>query len=316
MANQRRPPFTKRLLPLAALVLLAAVLPLGSAAAQPAPQQTTFNVPFRAVAAPGTSFDLVQSVIDYNAGAKVSASTANVSNYLTVLEGELTVQVADKSEVVAKGKGLSVSAGAALALSNTSSAKARLFVSTLLPVAVVANVHQPNSSGVTLVSTARRTISNAPPTVDVIQVWTQYDAGFRTGNHMMNELHLFTMLAGITDFGYLDHSGVDRFRAGQQAVMHEGMAGWMGNTAADKSSFALTWIGTPGKPLTSAVAVPAAAATPVAVAPGPPRTGSGLAQGDEPRQIGPGLAIGSAGFALLTLSVLALYASRRARRRS
>ena len=293
--------------------VLVALVSVGTVAGQQAPSQTSFNVPFRAVAAPGTSFDLVQSVIDYNAGAKVSASTANVPNYLTVLEGELTVQVADKSEVVAKGKGLSAPAGAALAVSNASSAKARLFVSTLLPVGVVASVHQPNSSGVTLVSTARRTISNAPATFDVIQVWTQYDAGFRTGNHRMNEPHLFTMLAGITDFGFLDHSGVDRFRAGQQAVMTEGMAGWMGNSAAEKSSFALTWIGTPGKPLTSPVA---AAATPVAVAPGPPRTGAGLAPRDEPGQAGLGLAIGTAGFAMLTLSVLALYASRRARRRS
>lgn len=316
MAKHRRPPFIKRLLPLAALVLLSAGLPLGSAAAQQPPQQTTFPVPFRGIATPGTNFDVVQSVIDYNAGAKVSVSTANVPNYLTVLEGELTVQNANKSEVVVKGKGLSVPAGAALSTSNTSTAKARLFVSTLLPVGAVANVHQPNSSGVTLVSTARRTMSGAPAAVDVIQVLSEFDPGFRTPNHVMNEFHLFTILTGVTDFGYLDHSGVDRFRAGQQAVMHEGMAGWMGNTTQDKASWVITWIGTPGKPLTSAVAVPAAAATPVAVAPGPPRAGNGLAQGDEPRQIGPGLTIGSAGFALFTLSVLALYASRRARRRS
>lgn len=253
MASQRRPRFIKRLLPLAALVLVAAVLPLGSAAAQQPPQQTNFPVAFRNVATPGTSFDVVQSVIDYNAGAKASASVMNVPNYLTVLEGELTIQVADKSEVVAKGKGLSVPAGAALATSNTSTAKARLFVSTLLPIGAVASVHQPNSSGVTLVSTARRTMSGAPAAVDVIQVLSEFDPGFNTGNHVMNEFHLFTMLTGVTDFGYLDTGRVERLRAGQQGVMSEGMAGWMGNTTQEKASWVITWVGTPGKPLTSAV---------------------------------------------------------------
>ena len=105
MARQRRPRFIKRLLPLAALVLVAAVLPLGSAAAQQPPQQTNFPVAFRNVATPGTSFDVVQSVIDYNAGAKASASVMNVPNYLTVLEGELTIQVADKSEGGCEGQG-------------------------------------------------------------------------------------------------------------------------------------------------------------------------------------------------------------------
>ena len=246
MAKQWRPPFIKRLLPLAALVLLSAVLPLGSAAAQQPPPQTSFPVHFRGIATPGTNFDVVQSVIDYNAGAKVSVSTANVPNYLTVLEGELTVQIADKSEVVAKGKGLSVPAGAALSTSNTSTAKARLFVSTLLPVGAVANVHQPNSSGVTLVSTARRTMSGAPAAVDVIQVLSEFDPGFRTPNHIMNEFHLFSLLTGITDFGYLGTGAVERFSAGQLAVMYERIAGWMGNTTQEKASWAITWVGTPG----------------------------------------------------------------------
>lgn len=260
MAKQWRPPFIKRLLPLAALVLLSAVLPLGSATAQQPPQQTSFPVPFRGIATPGTNFDVVQSVIDYNPGATASASAMNIANYLTVLEGELTIQVGDKPEVVAKGKGLSVPAGATLVVTNASGAKARLFVSTLLPVAAVVKVHQPNSSGVTVFSTARRSMSGAPAVVDVIQVLSEYDPGFRTPNHIMNEFHLFSLLTGITDFGYLGTGAVERFSAGQLAVMYERIAGWMGNTTQEKASWAITWVGTPGKPLTSAV--PAAVPTP------------------------------------------------------
>ncbi|MEO6398143.1 MAG: cupin domain-containing protein [Tepidiformaceae bacterium] len=282
--------------------LLFAMAAFGTAVGQQPPQQTSFNVPFRGVAAPGSTFDLVQGIIDFNAGAKASTNTASVPNYLTVLEGELTVQIGDKSESVARGKGVAVPAGAALTMSNTSTARARIFVSALLPVGAVASVPQPNSSGVTLVSLARRTISNAPATVDIIQVSTQYDAGFKTGNHVMNELHLFSMLSGATDFGYLDHTAVDTFRAGQQAVMHEGMAGWMANSGTEKSSFVLTWVATPGKPLTSAVAAPTGATTPAAVAPGAPRTGDGAMPIAQPGLAAPGSVLVSAGLAVLICS--------------
>ncbi len=302
MSQQRRTPFTKRLLLAAAMAVIASVLPLGFAAAQaPAPKQTSFPVPFRDVATPGTNFDVVQSVIDYNPGATASASAMNVANYLTVLEGELTIQVRDKSEVVAKGKGLSVPAGATLVVTNASGAKARLFVSTLLPVAAVVNVHQPNSSGVAVFSTARRSMSGAPAVVDVIQVLSEFDPGFRTPNHIMNEFHLFSLLTGITDFGYLGTGAVERFSAGQLAVMYEGMAGWMGNTTQEKASWAITWVGTPGKPLTSAV--PAAAPTPA-----PPKTGSGLAQDGAASPI----ALGATGLILMFLGASA-FAAKRAR---
>ena len=314
MAKQRRPPFIKRLLPLAALVLLAAVLPLGSAAAQPAPQQVSLlNVPFRGVATPASTFDLVQSVIDFSPGATSSVRSANAQSFLSVFEGEVTVQIDGKSEVLALGKGLAIPVGAKVGTSNSSTGKiSRVFVSTLASAGAVDPLHQPSGAGVKVFFTARRTMSNAPALIDVIQQGARYDPGFRTGNHVMNEFHLMVHLEGVTTYGYLDGS-VERYPAGTEAVMYEGMAGWMANEGQSKTANFWTWLGTPGKPLTSAVTVPAAAATPVAVAPGPPRTGSGLAQGDQPRQIGHGLTIGSASFALLTLSVLALHLARRSR---
>jgi quercetin dioxygenase-like cupin family protein len=288
--------------------LLVAVVSGGIAVAQQTPQQRNFSVPFRGVSAPGSTFDLVQSVIDYNAGAKTSAAATKVPSYLTVLDGELTIEVGGKSELVAKGKGLSVPAGATLATSNGSSGTARLFVSTLLAVGAVEDVHQPNSAGVKMFFNARRTMFGAPPTVDVIQQWAESDPGFRTPNHVMNEFHLFTMLAGVTDFGYLG-DGVDRFVAPRQAVMGEGMPGWMANTGQEKASYVITWVAAPGKPLTSAVAAPATAATPAA-----PATGNvGFAKGGEGTSQAVLWLVGIAGLGAFALGVKRVAVVRKSR---
>ncbi len=276
MSTQRTPPFMKRLLLVAALALIAVALPLGLAAAQ-APAQVTFaNVPFRGVAAPASPFDLVESVIDFSPAAKSPTVAATAAYYLSVIEGELTIDVDGKPETVAVGKGVSAPARAKVTISNASTGtRGRLLVSTLLGVAAVDDVHQLSSVGVKVFATARRTVKNVPPVVDVIQQAIRYDPGWRTGNHTMNELHLFITLSGTTDFGYLD-GGLERFGPGLQAVMHEGHAGWMANNTQASSSFVNTWLGTPGKPLTSAVTGPPAA-TPVPVAPRPPSTGTGVA---------------------------------------
>ena len=274
MSHRRRPPFTKRLLLGAALAVFAAVLPLGLAVAQAPAQVSLLNVPFRGVTVPSGSFDLVQSVVDFDPGAKSPTITSTTAYYLSVMNGELTIDLAGKPETVAVGKGVSAPAGTKVTIGNASTVtKARLFVSTLVGVGAVDSIHQLSSAGLKPFGIARRTIRNAPPVVDVIQVATQYDPGWKTGNHTMNELHLFLMLTGTTDFGYLA-GGFERGSPGQQMVMDEGRAGWMANTTQASSSFVLTWLGTPGKPLTSAAAAPARPST----APAPPNTGNGLAQ--------------------------------------
>ncbi len=258
----------------AVLAAIAAVLPFSSAAGAAPASRTILNAPFRGVNAPSSTFDLVESVIDYSPGAKSPVISTQTPYYLSVLGGELTVDVDGKADVVAAGKGLSVPSGAKLSLSNASARQnARLFVTTLLAVAAVDQVHQPNSPGIRVFASGRRTMFKAPSVVDIIQAATEYDPGFRTPNHVMNEFHLFIQLAGQTSYHYTDGSS-QTFGPGAQAVMDEGRAGWMGNDGSTPSLFAMTWVATPGKPLTS----PAAAA-----APAPPRTGNGIAPSGDAR---------------------------------
>ena len=63
MTMQRIIPSTRRLLMVMALALLASVLPLTSAVGQAPTARSLLNVPFKGVATPGPTFDLVQSAV-------------------------------------------------------------------------------------------------------------------------------------------------------------------------------------------------------------------------------------------------------------
>lgn len=259
------------------LATAAPAAPAPPAAAPPASQApkatTILNQPFRGVNAPGSTFDLVQSVVDFGPGAKSAAMTATAAHYLSVISGELSFDVDGKAETVAAGKGISAPSGSKLTISNAGAASARLFVSSLLQVGGVAEVHQINAPGVKTFGTARRTMTNAPAVVDIVQLAAVYDPGYRTPNHIMNEFHLMLHLAGVTTYGYLDKGKeVEQYPAGTQATMYEGRPGYMSNTGAVPSSMAWTWVANPGKPLTTPVKAPA-----------PPATGNaGLADSGEP----------------------------------
>lgn len=232
--------------------LIGAVLPRAAAVAATPVATPILNAPFRGVTTPGSTFDVVQSVIDYSAGASSPGFKTGTPHYLSVLEGTLAVEIDGKAEAVVAGKGVAAPAGSTVVISNTSAQNARLFATTLLAVGASADVHQPSAAGVKVFGVARRTMSNAPAIVDVIQNAARYDVGYRTTDHVMNEFHLMLHLTGQIGYYYLD-GGAEQYGPGSQAIMHEGHAGAMGNAGTAESSMAWTWVATPGKPLTTLV---------------------------------------------------------------
>ncbi|MBE0610976.1 MAG: hypothetical protein IH609_16465 [Dehalococcoidia bacterium] len=305
MTRQPGPSLLKRWLPLLAFVLLAAALPLSPAAAQaPAPKATTFlSVSHKGVDTPGARFDLVQSVIDLGPGATFTVASTTAAHYLAAAEGALSVDLDGTVESVAAGKGIAAPAGSTLTVSNASTtAKARLFVSSLLELGAVAAVHQPSGAGVSGVTTSRLTMSGAPAKVDVSQGGVRYDVGFTTPNHIMNQPHLQTIVGGQCTYKYLDNGQVETYGPGAQVEMYVGRPGNMGTAGSTPCSFLVTWVATPGKPLTSAVP---AATTP---APAPPRTGTGIAQD---RPVSSALAATGLVLVVLGASALAAVGSRR-----
>lgn len=311
MAFQRRPPSTKRLLLASALAVLAVVLPLSSAAAQtPAPTGVPLGAAqFKGITTPGQTFDVVQSVIDFSPGARSAVIKATTEHYLTAIEGDLTVDIDGKTETIAAGKGIAAPAGTKFTISNPgTAAKTRLFVSTLLGLGAVSDVHQLSSPGVTVFATSRLTMNGAPAVVDISQSGARYDVGYRTPNHVMNQPHLITLTEGLTGFGYLDGLQ-ETYGPRAQAEMYVGRPGYMYNAGTVKSAFFVTWVATPG----AALSVAATAA------PGAPKTGTGLAQ-TVGRSSGAVLAISLAGTTAVALGGLGLgvfvKAQRGGRRRT
>lgn len=263
----------------ACLALLAAMAPVRAGAQAPA-SVALLAQRFSGVTTPGPNFDLVQSVIDFGPGAKGAEITAPVPHYVSAVGGDLVADIDGTPQTIPAGKGIAVPAGARLVISNANTAgTTRAFVSSLLPLAATASVHQLSGPGVTIFGTSRLTMSGAPATVDIIQSGARYDAGFKSSVHIMNEPHLMTHLEGVTGYTYVDGLS-ETYRPPAQGQMYVGRPGYMQNVGSEKSAFLMTWVSAPAAPLTTAVTP---ATTPQPPAPAPPNTGTGTGPSDDAR---------------------------------
>lgn len=211
---------------------------------------------FRGVQTPARYFTLSQAVIDFKPGAASATGSEQSVRFFVVMEGELAVTVDGKTALYAAGKNFSVPPGVALSISNEGrTANARIFVSSLVPArgegAVVVRDRAAASSEPRVLSAMRMPMGPLPGVIDVTLVGNRYDPGFATGQHVMNEVHAFLHLEGTTSYEYVD-GAVETFGSGQGAQMYVGRPGLMANRTAVRSAYLLTWLATPGKPLTSA----------------------------------------------------------------
>lgn len=269
---------------LAVIVFLAATIAISPATAgADAPKSTPIlNVPFKGVTTPGSNFDVVQSIVDFQPGAAQQADTFAAPRFLAVLEGQLTVSVAGKDEVVATGKGIAIPPAVPFSVRNEGAVGARAFTVALATPGT--SDPAPVADAGTAIAAPKTVYSGRMPfygmasTLDIVLQGGRYDVGFQTPNHVMNHPHFMTMIEGKTRFSYLDGYS-EMFSAGTQAQMHVGRPGYMANDGDTKSAFLVTWLATPGSPLT--VPVPVAATTTTPAAPAPPSAGTGLAPADD-----------------------------------
>lgn len=211
---------------------------------------------FRAVPTPGLYFYLTQAVIEYGTGAFSAAGSEESVRFFTVLEGELTFTVGGKTDVYAAGKSISVPPGVIVKGTNEGrTTRARVFVSSLVPArgesAVTVPGTGPSSSPPQVLYVSRVPVGSLPSVIDITQAGTRYDPGFVTGRHTMNEAHAILHMEGVTSYEYLD-GYVETFGPGRGGKMYVGVPGVMANRTTAPTTFLITWLATPGKPLTSA----------------------------------------------------------------
>jgi quercetin dioxygenase-like cupin family protein len=271
----------KRTLLVALLATSVAAMLAGQAAAADPRQIMVVTATFPGVAAPGRYVEFGHSLWEVAPGGRGALQSVGFMRFYTVTEGELTATVGSKTETYAVGQSFTVPDGILSQVSNPSrTTTARFMISSMSTAATAAGrgVQIPGTASETA---APRQLSGTggnqatlPGTVNVVQWIVDYEPGFRTPNHVMNHPHVFTILSGEVTFGYLDGT-VERYTAGQRAVMTPGRPGYMSNETGQMARYQITWLQTPGLGFTSA----APAASPAGgSAIRPPSTGdAGLA---------------------------------------
>jgi quercetin dioxygenase-like cupin family protein len=290
------------------LIGLLLVVAAGSAnvALGAAEQTSLFTSSIPNVQLPGRYYDLNQNFGDYAPGAALPLQACACHIYFTVIEGELTVTIGDKTAVYAAGKSGYVPAGVENQPINQGSANARVFYTMLkladgtdnwrfTPVAGLAAPSLfPTFSGWSTVLGLHAETG----TVTLIQNVTDWDAGFKSPLHVMNHEHVFSVLEGENTIRYQD-GGVDKFVAGEKAVMTMGRPGTMENSGTTNNRMAISWViassAPPVSPVTSTGAI------------SPPSTGdAGLASSGETTAVAGELAALFGGVAAAGLLLLAV----------
>lgn len=243
------------LIPAALVLLLAGPVRVNGQGQAPRQLPLFPLAAFRGVTAPSRYFYLSQAVVEYGPGAVSSVGMEQSTRFFTVIEGELTFTVGGKTDTFGAGKSFPVPPNVEARGSNEGrAARARVFISSLVPArgegAVILTAANPSSGGPRTLYAARRPVGPLPAVIDVMQAGTRYEPGFVTPPHVMNETHAIMHLEGTTTYEYLD-GAQDAFGPGQAGQMYVGRPGVMANRTAAPAVFLITWLVTPGKPLTS-----------------------------------------------------------------
>jgi quercetin dioxygenase-like cupin family protein len=224
---------------------------------------------FSNVQPPGRYFDLIQGVSEFKPGAAARPNSLSASpRFFTVIEGSVDVRIGEKSAVYGAGQSFSDPAGIVFAIGNAGDTRARVLFSILAPAwehgAQPAPGSQAPAAPSSILFTVRTDIvlpAEAVHSVNVVQVVQDWDPGAANAPHVMNHQHVFTAVEGELTTHYLDGTS-QRVTAGQLGIMQPGKPGTMQNEGQSKALVVVTWVQTPGTPLTSPVGTGSARSTP------------------------------------------------------
>jgi quercetin dioxygenase-like cupin family protein len=301
----------------AAFLMAVSTLAVRPAAAQPASSPLFPSQMFSNITPPDRTFELVQFIIEYAPGAFSALNSSPSPRFVTVMSGEMSFTIGDRTAVYPAGTSLTIPSAILARGSNEGrTASARVFASILQPVwaqegrgaVVVAGTEPPAANAPRAVSASVLRVENIPDVINLVQGGARLDPGFAFPLHVMNHPHGILHLEGVTSYEYVD-GGSESFSAGLGGLMHPGRPGTMANRGATPSAYVMTWLQTPGTPLSSPFTPPAAPAPGVT----PPRTGdAGLGAG--PSATTSRAAFGLAAVGLVSVVILVSWRTGQVRR--
>jgi len=269
----------KRLILATAALLLAVVATGGSGSAAPT-VTVTHRAMFEGVQPPARYFTLIEGISEFAPGQAARSNSIVAPRYFSVIEGEVTVTIGNKTAAYAKGETWSVGSGIYFGIRNDGSATARVFF-TVLTLSGVTAEPVPGSAVPAnpsrILWSASTKVYVPAGKIDLMQLIQESEPGFKTGAHVMNHPHLYIVMSGENTLNYLD-GAVETFATGEQGIMEVGRPGTMANSSDVNSQIAFSWLLTPGTPPTSPVTASAAGTI------APPNTGDGGLVGASDRE--------------------------------
>ena len=116
---------------LATAALLLALAATGGAGSAAPTVTVTHRATFEGVQPPARYFNLIEGLSEFAPGQAARSNFTGSARYFSVIEGEVTVTIGDKTAVYAKGETWSVGSGIYFGIRNDSSGVSRVFFSVL-----------------------------------------------------------------------------------------------------------------------------------------------------------------------------------------
>lgn len=198
---------------------------------------------------------LVQFFLDFAPGAWTPLHTHGGVGFISVLEGTMTVKEAGKTTAYKAGETWIEHPGTAAEVGNATQAKARLFVSFLLPkgaaltlVVPTATAGQTLPPGPTTLYQNRFEAVNLPTQFDLVQVVLEFAPGTWTPEHTHGGLGYATVVEG--SILVRAKGGEKTYRPGEGWVEIPGEYAVVGNPGSTKAVVAVTFLLPKGASLT------------------------------------------------------------------
>ncbi|HEY7465705.1 MAG TPA: cupin domain-containing protein [Dehalococcoidia bacterium] len=245
-----------RFLIVGGLLLALATLMNASTSAAPIGSKTSWEATLKSYQAPARYYDVLHERFELDPGQWSSKRTSQGQLIVTVIEGQFTLLLGDKTQVYAPGQTAHVPPGLIFRYGNQSNAITRLHEVIIIPAWVVGppTVLEPATSPVRVTTPPQRSalssIAPSPLVADVTMQGAELSPGYASPEITAKAFNILTVVSGEMTLRYADGT-VQTLGANQGGALAIGKPVSISNEGSAPASYIMTWISESGAALTS-----------------------------------------------------------------
>jgi quercetin dioxygenase-like cupin family protein len=231
----------------------------GATSAAPIGSKTSWEATLKGFRAPARYYSVLHERFELDPGQWSSKRINNTQLIVTVIEGQFTLLLGEKTQVYGPGQTAYVPPGLIFRYGNESNAITRLHEVIILPAWVLGppTVVEPATSPVRVTTPPQRgpfnAVSPSPLEADVTMQGAELSPGYTSPAVTARAYNMLTVVSGEMTLRYADGT-VEKLAANQGGALAIGKPVSMANEGAAPASYFMIWIAEPGAPLTSAAA--------------------------------------------------------------